>query len=210
MLTAGFRSTTRSRRHYSLASEHLPGGRDDQLGLEDDLAVLVGVGYQLDAPGTPGPRDWAASRSTKVTNNEVTAYFGKTIINSTSSPSAFAEAIDYRVGIAKYLDLTVGYWHEGSSKTARRDGFTAELWATRAFLEDRFTLGVGGGTYYAIDENEGSVSPGPGRGKFAGLVSISAAYRLSNHWTTRLTWNRVVTLYNRDADVILAGVGYRF
>jgi hypothetical protein len=72
------------------------------------------------------------------------------------------------------------------------------------------TLGVGVGVYYAIDENENSKDPGPGRGKFSGLVSISGTYRFVDHWDARLTWNRVVTRYNRDSDVILAGVGYRW
>ena len=176
----------------------------------DATSMMLGIGYQLDAPNTPGPRDWASGSTTKVTDNEVTAYFGKTIVNSTSSPVALAGAIDYRRGLMKYTDLTVGYLHEGSSKIARRDGFTSQLWATRAFLNDKVTLGVGAGVYYAIDENENSKDPGPGRGKFSGLVSISGTYRFADHWDARLTWNRVVTRYNRDSDVILAGVGYRW
>lgn len=176
----------------------------------DATSVMVGIGYQLDAPATPGPRDWASSRLNKVTDNEVTVYFGKAIVNSTSSPTAFAGAIDYRRGLMKYMDLTVGYLHEGSSKTARRDGLTSQLWATRAFMNDRVTLGVGAGVYYAINENENSAEPGPGSGKFSGLVSISGTYRFTEHWDARLTWNRVVTRYDRDTDVIFAGVGYRF
>jgi hypothetical protein len=176
----------------------------------DSTGVMLGIGYQLDAPDGPGPRDWALPRSSKVTNNEVTVYIGKTIVNSTSSPVALAGAIDYRVGLLKWLDLTVGYLHEGSSDIARRDGITSQLWATRAFLDDKVTLGVGAGVYYAIDENENSPSPGPGDGKFSGLVSISGTYRWTDHWDTRLTWNRVVTHYNRDTDVIVAGIGYRW
>lgn len=176
----------------------------------DATSVMFGIGYQLDAPSTPGPRDWPSDSAAKVTDNEVTVYFGKTIVNSTSSPSAFAGAIDYRRGLMKYLDLTVGYLHEGSSKSARRDGLTSQLWATRAFLDNTVTLGVGAGAYYAINENENSSDPGPGKGKFSGLVSISGTYRFTNRLDARLTWNRVVTRYDRDTDVIFAGVGYRF
>jgi hypothetical protein len=176
----------------------------------DATSVMFGVGYQLDAPDTPGPRDWAASSTTNVTNNEVAVYLGKTIVNSTSSPSALGGAVEYRRGLAKYLDVTVGYLHEGSSKLARRDGITSQLWATRAFLNDKVTLGVGAGAYYAINENENSESPGPGAGKFSGLVTIAGSYRFTRHWDARLEWNRVVTRYDRDTDVIFAGVGYRF
>jgi hypothetical protein len=41
-------------------------------------------------------------------------------------------------------------------------------------------------------------------------VSISASYRVTQHWSARVTWNRVITRNSRDADVILAGIGYRF
>ena len=176
----------------------------------DATSVMFGIGYQLDAPDTPGPRDWAASSNTNVTNNEVAVYLGKTIVNSTSSPSALGGAIEYRRGLAKYLDVTLGYLHEGSSKLARRDGIISQLWATRAFFNDKVTLGVGAGAYYAINENENSESPGPGAGKFSGLVTIAASYRFTKSWDARLEWNRVVTRYDRDTDVILAGAGYRF
>ncbi|WP_168791281.1 hypothetical protein [Paraburkholderia aromaticivorans] len=176
----------------------------------DSSGVMFGVGYQLDAPGSPGPRDWASGSTHKVTDNEVAVYLGKTIVNSTSSPSALGGAIEYRRGLAKYLDVTVGYLHEGSSKAARRDGLTSQLWATRAFLDDKVSLAVGLGAYYAINENENSATPGPGAGKFSGLVTIAGSYRLTDHWNARLEWNRVVTRYDRDSDVIFGGVGYRW
>jgi hypothetical protein len=75
---------------------------------------------------------------------------------------------------------------------------------------DDICKSVGAGVYYAIDENENIKDPGPGRGKLSVLVSISRTYRFTDHWDSRLTWNRVVTRYDRDSDVILAGVGYRW
>jgi hypothetical protein len=182
---------------------HISGG-------PNTTGLLFGVGYQLDAPDRPGPRDWAAGSSTKVTNQEITFYIGRSIVNSTTSPVALAGALDYRIGLAKYLDLTVGYLHEGSNDIARRDGITSQLWLTRKFIDDEITLGLGLGGYYGINEHENSPSPGPGEGRFAGLVSISGAYRFTPHWAARLTWNRIVTSYDRDTDVIFAGIGYRF
>jgi len=41
------------------------------------------------------------------------------------------------------------------------------------------------------------------------LVSLSLAVRLSTHWLARLTRERVASSYNRDADIFLAGLGYR-
>lgn len=176
----------------------------------DATAIMLGVGYQLDAPNGAGPRQWAVGRSSNVTNNEVTAYIGKTILNSNESQSATGGAVDYRVGLLKYLDLTVGYLHEGKTSKARRDGLTSQLWATRAFFSDTVTLGFGAGVYYALSEYDNSASSGPGKHQFSGLISITGAYRFTKHWAARLTWNRVVTRYDRDTDVILAGIGYRW
>jgi hypothetical protein len=41
-------------------------------------------------------------------------------------------------------------------------------------------------------------------------VSFSAAYAVTPQWAARLTWNRVGTRYDRDADVVMLGLGYRF
>jgi len=178
----------------------------------NSTAALIGIAYQLDAPDTPGPRDWAPSRTTKVTNNEVTAYLGQTIVNSSSSQTALGAALDYRRGLWNYVDWTIGYLHEGNADLVRRDGITTQLWATRGFFNDRLTLGLGAGLYYAVRQNSEPDITGDNDAddRPAGIISVAASYRLGDHWSTRVTWNRIVTRYNRDTDVILAGLGYRF
>jgi len=173
-------------------------------------AVMLGVGYQLDAPDTPGPRDFALPRTQKVTNNEITLMAGATILNSLESQTSVAEAIEYRRGINSFLDATLGYLHEGNGISARRDGATAQLWLTRTFFDNRFTLGFGAGLYAAIHHGEHPDERETGDGILSGLISVSASYRFTQHWAARVTWNRVVTRYSRDTDVILGGIGYRF
>ena len=173
-------------------------------------SLMLGVGYQLDAPDTPGPRDFALPRPQKVTNNEITLLAGETILNSLESQTSAAEAIEYRRGINSFLDATVGYLHEGNGISARRDGGTAQLWLTRAFFDQRLTLGFGAGLYVAIHHGEHPDERDTGDGILSGLISVSASYRLTQHWAARVTWNRVVTRYSRDTDVILGGIGYRF
>lgn len=173
-------------------------------------AVLLGIGYQLDAPDGSGARDWALPRTQKVTNNEVTVMAGETILNSLESQTSWAEALDYRRGLTSYLDATLGYLHEGNGLTARRDGITSQLWLTRAFFDDCLTLGAGAGLYAAIHQNNKVDESDMGDGILSGLVSLSASYRLTQHWSARVTWDRVVTRYSRDTDVLLGGVGYRF
>jgi hypothetical protein len=46
--------------------------------------------------------------------------------------------------------------------------------------------------------------------RLSGIVTLTASYRFDPHWFARLSWNRIVTGYDRDTDVILLGGGYRF
>ncbi|MDR5735472.1 hypothetical protein QCE47_24420 [Caballeronia sp. LZ025] len=179
-------------------------------GGPDTTALLFGIGYQLDAPNGHGPRDGAPSRTTNVTGNEVTVMLGTTVLNSLDSETNLAAGIEYRRGLWRYVDFTASYLHESGHVQSRRDGVAAQLWATRAFFDDRLTLGVGAGPYLSITQNDDLPQNRTGDGRFAGLVSLSASYRFTNRWLARVTWNRMVTRYDRDADIIEAGVGMRF
>ncbi|WP_408221949.1 hypothetical protein [Paraburkholderia dipogonis] len=179
-------------------------------GGPDTTALLFGIGYQLEAKGEPGPRQRAVPRTSKVTNNELAMMFGKTILNSGNSESANAGSLEYRRGLWRYVDVTASYIHEGGQIQSRRDGIAMQLWATRAFFDDNLALSVGVGPYVAITQNSDLPQNRTGDGRISALFAISASYRLSKHWLTRITWNRVITRYNRDTDLIEAGVGVRF
>lgn len=179
-------------------------------GGRDTTALLFGVGYELEGNDEPGPRQWPIPRTTNVTKNEVTAMVGETILNSNGSESAVAESLEYRRGLWRYVDMTVSYIHEGGHIQSRRDGAAVQLWSTRAFFDDRLTLSAGIGPYVAITQNDDLPQNRTGDGRISGLVSVSASYRLGQRWLTRVTWNRVVTRYDRDTDLIEAGVGLRF
>lgn len=127
------------------------------------------------------------SRTTSVTNNEVTVMLGTTILNSPDSETNLAESIEYRRGLWRYFDFTASYLHEGGHVQSRRDGVAAQLWATRAFLNDKLTLGVGAGPYLSITQNDDLAQNRTGDGRFSGLVSVSASYRFSDRWLARVT-----------------------
>lgn len=179
-------------------------------GGHDSTALLLGVGYQLEAGDSPGPRDFASSRPDDVTRNEITFMAGETVLNSYASQTAVSESVEYRRGIARYVDLTASYIHEGGHFQPRRDGLATQLWATRAFFNDHLTLAVGAGPYVAITQNDDLPDNPTGDGRVSAVVSMSASYRLGKRWLARVTWNRVVTRYDRDTDVIEAGIGMRF
>jgi hypothetical protein len=79
----------------------------------------------------------------------------------------------------------------------------------RSFFDNRLTLGVGAGSYYALDTHRVKDGMDTG-GKVSVLLTMSAAYNVTRHWYVRASWNRVMTSYDKDSDIYLGGIGYRF
>ena len=176
----------------------------------DSISTLIGIGYQLEAPSRPGAAASPRPVADAPTDNELTLFAGTTIVNSYDSQKSAAVGVEYRRGISRYMDWTVGWLYEGDNRLVRRDGLTTQFWAVKAFFEDRFTLGVGGGAYIVIDQYHHLVENRDGRQALSGIMTLTGSYRFHPNWGLRTSWNRIVTNYDRDTDVILGGVGYRF
>ncbi|HEY5974133.1 MAG TPA: hypothetical protein VIU41_05265 [Geobacteraceae bacterium] len=171
------------------------------------FSTLLGIGYQLEAPPAAGSQPVAHEQTDK-TANELTFFFGKTIVNSLSSDESYASSIEYRRRLWRYVDGTAAWLYEGDNRLARRNGLATQLWAVKEFLDDQVALGIGGGAYFSIDDHghaqqHGNHNP-------SGIVTLTATYRFAPPWNIRASWHRIVTNYDADADVILGGIGYRF
>jgi hypothetical protein len=177
----------------------------------DTFSTLAGVGYQLDAPLSPGPIAEESPQRNKTTSNELTLFVGRTVVNSFSSEHALAMGVEYRRGLWRNVDWTVSWLNEGDSRLVRRNGICTQLWAVRAFFDDRLALGVGAGAYITIDNYNKTPTPAnEGDELLSGITTLTASYRIDPHWALRASWNRIVTNYDRDTDVLLGGIGYRF
>lgn len=184
---------------------HLRANRIEAHDGIDTTMVLLGAGYRLDGPDEPGPGGTAAPAA-----NELAVLGGRTILNSFASETSAAFAAEYRRRLGAFVDWTAGWLHEGGNGIIRRNGLTTQLWLVRDFPAASLTLGAGGGAYVALDrENRTAGGPGDDE-RTSGLVTLGASYRIDPHWSARFSWNRVVTRYDRDTDVILLGAGYRF
>ena len=175
----------------------------------DTYSALIGLGYPLDYSAGHGSSGEAEPHGGKTTSNEITVFAGQTVVNSTNSRSSTAESIEYRRGVARYLDWTVAWLYEGDDRLIRRNGILSQIWAVRSFLEDQLALGVGIGPYVLVDKYR-SPRQNDSSDTLAGVVTLSASYRFSAPWLVRISWNRLATGYNSDSDVILGGLGYRF
>lgn len=176
----------------------------------DTTSVMLGVGYQLEPVSERGPLSLPPYQSGKTTSDEITVFLGRTIVNSYESENGSARAVEYRHGLARHVDVTVGLLNEGDAGLVRRRGAAAQIWAVReALAGDRLTLGIGLGPYRAIDRYHGPAALEGTASKFSWVFTATASYRFDRHWAARLSWNRIATTYHRDTDLLLFGIGYR-
>lgn len=186
----------------------------------DTSMLLFGFGYQFGSrsPTALSQAPTADTEAAGTLNNEVTVFLGRTILNSFSPEESTALAVEYRHRLNRYSDWTLGWLNEGSNQIIRRNGIIAQFWLVRPLLRERLTLGAGAGAYIVVNQqnnafvvNNGQVtSVGGDDERVGGIITLTASYRLSPRWSARLSFNRLVTGEDRDADVILLGAGFRF
>ncbi len=175
-------------------------------------ALVAGLGYQFDAGGGGASENRVASQPATAGRMEFDAMVGGSIVNSLSSEVDLAKAISLRYAPGGPVGVSLTYLDEGEldtggSRVGRRAGLAPQLWLQED-LTRRFSAGVGLGPYFATRRLRRS--DGQDSSRVAALVSVTAAYAITPSWTGRLTWNRVGTNYDRDTDVVLLGMGYRF
>jgi hypothetical protein len=145
-----------------------------------------------------------------VTENEVTVFGGQSVVNTFLSQTARAFAAEYRTGLMTHVDWTLSAIYEGDPEIIRRSGVATQLWAVNTFFHERIAVGAGLGPYIYLD-HKNPVNPDQTiPASVAPLASLTFSVRLSDHWIARLVFDRVLSNYNRDSDIFLVGLGYRW
>jgi hypothetical protein len=181
--------------------------------------AAFGVGYWFGTNRRPEgkePGKSDAADAQYVTEPQLTVFAGQSVVNTLLSDKARAEAAEFRQGILPHLDGTASFIYEGDPKLTRRSGVAFQLWPVNTFFDESTSVGIGVGPYIFIDRNHpvntgqtvnvGATNPAA----IAPLVSLTIARQISNNLIVRIVWDRVVSNYNRDSDIFLVGLGYRF
>lgn len=166
-------------------------------------SATIALGYQLDVSKAPASSLLFKGEQPK---NEVTLFVGRTVLNQFHTAQATAGAIEYRRNLAQHLDWTFTVLYEGDVVPIRRFGPVTQLWLVENFYGDRLSLGVGAGPYLTFDESDKNteiILTGP-------VITLTGACRLIYQWGFRVSWNRVTTGFDRDTDVFMGGISYRF
>jgi hypothetical protein len=174
------------------------------------LTVGAGFWFGQDKKPTPGKLGDAPNEQGYVTGNELTFFGGQSVVNTFLSQKALAYAGEYRRGVIPHLDWTASAIYEGDPKIIRRSGVASQLWFVNTFFNDRITVGGGLGPYIYIDHKHPVAADKKNPATIAPLASLTFSVRLSEHWIMRMIFDRVTSSYNRDADIFLLGLGYRW
>jgi len=186
---------------------HLRGNWIRASGTFDSTTFSIGTSYALSSDWCSAPRLEAPQCPSWTTGQEITLYGGIDVVNSFDpSERSETECLEYRRGLARNADWTVGLFHENNPLLARRLSAATQLWVTRPVSGEEWTLGLGVGPYFVVSEQSGSNEADPP--KVCGIISATAARRLSDHTHLRFTWNRVFTTDSRDTDMLMVGLGY--
>ncbi|MBJ6723963.1 hypothetical protein [Geomesophilobacter sediminis] len=177
---------------FLIRSNYVAGGPGP-----DSLSAMVGIGAQF--RNDPRNKTVELQRA----DNEIALMAGQTIVNSLGSSQSAAFGVEYRRVVIPHLEWTVSLLDEGENRQIERDGVASQLWVTQDLYHHRFTIGAGAGAYLDFGHHGGG-------SRFNGLIGLTGGYRMTPHWGFRAIWDRVVTDYDRDADLLLLGLAYRF
>ncbi len=78
----------------------------------------------------------------------------------------------------------------------RHNGITTQLWAVRAFLDDRLALGVGGGAYFSLSHYNDLINGKSTSRFFSGIYTLTGSYRFDPHWDLRTSWSRIRAVHS--------------
>ncbi len=170
----------------------------------------VGFWFGRERKPTPGKLGDAPDEDSYVTDPELTFFGGQSVVNTFLSQEARAYAGEYRRGVVPHVDWTASAIYEGDPKIIRRSGLATQLWFVNSFFHDRIAIGGGLGPYIYLDHHHPAGAGAKNPAAVAPLASLTFSTRLSAHWIMRLVFDRVTSSYNRDADIFLIGLGYRW
>ncbi len=207
MLSLAVRGQVYKKLYWVLAARSIDPSHDVK-----DQQLNAGLGYWFTGEATESgaePRgiiELVREDSGNPDPDEVSLYGVLSVINNAGNPSSWGASAEYRYRFNHYLEGTLAYIYEGDPLVARRNGVTAQIWPVRTDIISGIEVGAGFGVYGFVDKKH--ELPGEGTAVAAApVVSIMASRMFLQNCFGRFIWDRVVSNYNRDADIWRLGFG---
>jgi len=171
----------------------------------DTVSASLGIGCQLDDFNTAVKNRTEINTRNDSARNELTLFVGETNVHNKGPAHSVAAGIEYRRQLMRHLEWTAGILYEGDSSLSLRYGLATQLWLAQTFREDSLHMGIGVGPYFSLDRRR-SEEGQDYKTTISKMLTMTAGYRFTSTWGTRFSWNRVITNYERDADIWLLGI----
>jgi hypothetical protein len=160
----------------------------------DTQTFMAGVSQDLGGESREGS---AAGEDSKTT---VGIWTGPVITNRAGQHGH----LGYQAEIEKALDPSSAYSvsviDEGNSGVNDRKGVAAQAWY-KAPAGEKWSFSAGVGPYAAMETH-----PGDRGGKLLAIVSFKASRRIAGNTSLSCRFNRMVSGYDKDADMFMCGV----
>jgi hypothetical protein len=175
----------------------------------DTVSASFGIGYRLGDVTSPPLRPEENDAAERTAHNELTLFAGQTSVHNKGPAHSFAAGLEYRRHLLRYLDWTAGFLYEGDNSLSRRYGLATQLWLAQTFFDDTLHLGFGAGPYFSYDRRRTEEGQDH-KLTIAKIITMTSGYRFTPDWGARFSWHRVITNYERDADIYLLGISRYF
>ncbi|VVD80204.1 hypothetical protein PCO31111_01077 [Pandoraea communis] len=173
----------------------------------DTATYMLGVRYRFNDLARGEQHAQPAAVAGK---NTLYALGGLSVVNSRTSQNAPAYSVEYRHAFNDWFHGAVAFINEGKSDIGYRQGMTAQLSLGQTFLSDRLGLSVGFGPYFTWHQYHANPEAGGRRDVVSGLLTMGASYSFSKRWVGKVAWSRVMSRSDRDSDIFLTGIGFKF
>jgi hypothetical protein len=173
----------------------------------DTSSVALGFGYRFAAKLGEALVEGGAQPAQPTPRWEVDGMLGERIENSAHSEIGMAQAIDVRRMLTEHIAVTATFIAGQDTKLDWRDGVAVQLWLQQ-YLTSRFSVGAGAGVFVVSEDDNVKDASTPSN--LAAMISVTLAYSFAPAWVARVTWDRIGTGDDHDADILLLGVGYKF
>ena len=160
----------------------------------DTKTLMVGVSQELggddrDAGGSPFP-----GRDVRFN-----LFAGSVIANRTGKIGHLGQQAEIEAAIDRALHYSVSVIREGDSGITNRTGVAAQAWYV-APPAGKWKFSAGAGPYVARESY-----PDDRGWKLLAVVSFKAEREMGRDWSCALRFNRIVSNYDKDADMFLVG-----
>jgi hypothetical protein len=214
--------------YYSMDTTRQADGtllNDKHLGLLSSLALkwhpsqgnwYVGIGYnnvwmpnKLNSNstvlllGTDMQKDGGNGNNEIGSKTKVGLWIGPGDTTNPGTKVKTAGQLEFELSSKDQISYSIAGLYEGNTTLADRKGVMTQVWYNANF--NNWTLSAGAGPYLERDSLRDKRAT-----NLLAVASVRATYKLTRRTNVGLNFNRVISFYNKDADIIMLGLQRAF